>query len=570
MAGSINLANVAIGFDASKITRGVDLSAGEMRKLNGIIKESISPMDRYNADLAVLEKAHKAGAVSADRMRQAVDRLQEKYKQGLPDSKQGGMFGGGKITDLASAVTLATTAFRGLQSVVGPVFDEMDRIDKITDQANKLGLSFSELNTLQRSLGESSGLGADQIAMAMQKFQIGIVEAQQSGSGASFDALAALGINPDELSGMSQSQQFARIADSMQGVATHAERLKLAFDLFGKAGVDLVSSLEEGGDKLREMEEFAKRVGMNLSDVQVEGIGAANDAMDRLSMATQGWLSQIAAGSASGLEAIADDLTRLVSVGENAEERFKNLGIAIAGVYGTAKDLFELTPGSLLGKLLAGESIGNIIGEAGSMDQSFAMMEAARKAQEAAEAEAASRGTKNEEAMAKAKQEADALAQKQKLEKEIEDAARTAEQEKKRRAQEEENERKKRTEDMIRDAQRLKEETASPFEKYMEELNRLQELIDNGAIDQQTFERGDKKLREQLQKDTAPDKNGIDLAIAPTLAAGSVEAYKFMNDQKNDEMEMALKQTELAEINNQIAQQQLDAIKEIQPIGRAR
>lgn len=570
MAGSINLANVAIGFDASKITKGVDLSAGEMRKLNGIIKDSISPMDRYNADLAVLEKAHKAGAVSADRMKQAVASLQDKYKQGMPDSKQSGMFGGGKITDLASAVTLATTAFRGLQSVVGPVFDEMDRIDNIADQANKLGLSFSELNTLQRSLGESSGLGADQIALAMQKFQIGIVEAQQSGKGASFDALKTLGIDPASLAGMSQSQQFAAIADAMQGVSTHAERLKLAFDLFGKSGADLVSSLEEGGDKLREMEQFAQQVGMNLTDVQVEGIGAANDAMDRLAMATQGWLSQIAAGSASGLEAIADDLTRLVSVGENAEERFKSLGIAIASVYGTAKDLFELTPGSLLGKLLAGESIGNILGEAGSMDQAFAMMEAARKAQAEAEDAAESRGAKNEEAMAKAKQEAEALAAKQKLEKEIEDAARTAEQEKKRRAQEEENERKKRTEDMIRDAQRLKEEVASPFEKYMKELNRLQELIDNGAIDQQTFERGDKKLREQLQKETAADKNGIELATAPTLRAGSVEAYKMMNDQKNEEMEMALKQTELAEINNQIAQQQLEAIKEIQPIGRAR
>lgn len=570
MAGSINLANVAIGFDASKITKGVDLSAGEMRKLNGIIKDSISPMDRYNADLAVLEKAHKAGAVSADRMKQAVASLQDKYKQGMPDSKQSGMFGGGKITDLASAVTLATTAFRGLQSVVGPVFDEMDRIDNIADQANKLGLSFSELNTLQRSLGESSGLGADQIALAMQKFQIGIVEAQQSGKGASFDALKTLGIDPASLAGMSQSQQFAAIADAMQGVSTHAERLKLAFDLFGKSGADLVSSLEEGGDKLREMEQFAQQVGMNLTDVQVEGIGAANDAMDRLAMATQGWLSQIAAGSASGLEAIADDLTRLISVGENAEERFQSLGLAIASVYGTAKDLFELTPGSLLGKLLAGESIGNIIGEAGSMDQAFAMMEAARKAQEEAEAAAASKGSKNEEAMAKAKQEAEALAAKQKLEKEIEDAARTAEQEKKRRAQEEENERKKRTEDMIRDAQRLKEEVASPFEKYMEELNRLQELIDNGAIDQQTFDRGDKKLREQLQKETAADKNGIELATAPTLRAGSVEAYKMMNDQKNEEMEMALKQTELAEINNQIAQQQLEAIKEIQPIGRAR
>lgn len=570
MAGSINLANVAIGFDASKITKGVDLSAGEMRKLNGIIKDSISPMDRYNADLAVLEKAHKAGAVSADRMKQAVASLQDKYKQGMPDSKQSGMFGGGKITDLASAVTLATTAFRGLQSVVGPVLDEMDRIDSITDQANKLGLSFSELNTLQRSLGESSGLGADQIALAMQKFQIGIVEAQQSGKGASFDALKTLGIDPESLAGMSQSQQFASIADAMQGVSTHAERLKLAFDLFGKSGADLVSSLEEGGDKLREMEQFAKQTGMNLSDVQVEGIGAANDAMDRLSMATQGWLSQIAAGSASGLEAIADDLTRIVSVGENAEERFKSLGLAIASVYGTAKDLFELTPGSLLGKLLAGESIGNILGEAGSMDQAFAMMEAARKAQEEAEAAAASRGSKNEEAMAKAKQEADALAEKQKLEKEIEDAAKTAEQEKKRRAQEEENERKKRTEDMIRDAQRLKEEVASPFEKYMEELNRLQELIDNGAIDQETFERGDKKLREQFQKETAPDKNGIELATAPTLRAGSVEAYKMMNEQKSQDMEIALRQEELQQQQIDINKQQLEAIKEIQPIGRAR
>ena len=570
MAGSINLANVAIGFDASKITKGVDLSAGEMRKLNGIIKESISPMDRYNADLAVLEKAHKAGAVSADRMKQAVASLQEKYKQGMPDSKQSGMFGGGKITDLASAVTLATTALRGLQSVVGPVLDEMDRIDNITDQANKLGLSFSELNTLQRSLGESSGLGADQIALAMQKFQIGIVEAQQSGKGASFDALKTLGIDPESLAGMSQSQQFAAIADAMQGVSTHAERLKLAFDLFGKSGADLVSSLEEGGDKLREMEQFAKQTGMNLSDVQVEGIGAANDAMDRLSMATQGWLSQIAAGSASGLEAIADDLTKLVSVGENAEERFKSLGLAIASVYGTAKDLFELTPGSLLGKLLAGESIGNILGEAGSMDQAFAMMEAARKAQKEAEAAAASRGSKNEEAMAKAKQEADALAEKQKLEKKIEDAAKTAEQEKKRRAQEEENERKKRTEDMIRDAQKLKEEVASPFETYMEELNRLQELIDNGAIDQQTFDRGDKKLREQLQKETAPDKNGIELATAPTLRAGSVEAYKMMNEQKSQDMEIALRQEELQQQQIEINKQQLEAIKEIQPIGRAR
>jgi hypothetical protein len=169
-----------------------------------------------------------------------------------------------------------------------------------------------------------------------------------------------------------------------------------------------------------------------------------------------------------------------------------------------------------------------------------------------------------------AKKEKEIADAKAKTEKEAADEAKRIADETKRRIQQEENERKKRTEDMIRDAERLKEETSTPFEKYMQELNRLQELIDNGAIDQEMFDRGDKRLQAQLQKDSEPDKKGVELATTETLRAGSVEAYKFLMDQKNEEAELALKQTELAEINNQIAQQQLEAIKEIQPIGRAR
>jgi hypothetical protein len=128
---------------------------------------------------------------------------------------------------------------------------------------------------------------------------------------------------------------------------------------------------------------------------------------------------------------------------------------------------------------------------------------------------------------------------------------------------------------LIKDSETLKQKARSPFAEYILEFERLQDMFNEGFIDEATFEKQTADALEKANKNArtdkkGPDKNGIDLAIAPTLAAGSVEAYKFMNDQKNDEMEMALKQTELAEINNQIAQQQLDAIKEIQPIGRAR
>jgi len=79
MAGSINLANVALGFDASQITRGVDLTAGEMRKLNGIFQGSVSEVDRYTAAMTILDKSRTTGAFTSDRLAQIETSLAKKY-----------------------------------------------------------------------------------------------------------------------------------------------------------------------------------------------------------------------------------------------------------------------------------------------------------------------------------------------------------------------------------------------------------------------------------------------------------------------------------------------------------
>ena len=79
MAGSINLANVALGFDASQITKGVDLTAGEMRKLNGIFQGSVSEVDRYTAAVTILDKSRATGAFTADRLVQIEASLAKKY-----------------------------------------------------------------------------------------------------------------------------------------------------------------------------------------------------------------------------------------------------------------------------------------------------------------------------------------------------------------------------------------------------------------------------------------------------------------------------------------------------------
>ena len=79
MAGSVNLANVALGFDASQITKGVDLSASEMRKLGAVIKASESGIDKYANEMRLLDVAQQKGAITAERLAAAQDALAKKY-----------------------------------------------------------------------------------------------------------------------------------------------------------------------------------------------------------------------------------------------------------------------------------------------------------------------------------------------------------------------------------------------------------------------------------------------------------------------------------------------------------
>jgi tape measure domain-containing protein len=571
MAGSINLANVAIGFDASKITRGVDLSAGEMRKLNGIIKESISPMDRYNADLAVLEKAHKAGAVSADRMKQAVASLQEKYKQGVSSSSTNSM-----ATDLKS--TLAqyagmAAAFQGLKksmSLAAAAETNKISLEVLTGSAQKAQMLFDGFIELDRSspLSRSDFARASQTLLgygyaaestlptlkALSEVSVGNADRFQSLSlafgqvtangrlmGQEVLQMVNAGFNPLQEISRTTGRSMVELKKAMEDGAISSRMVEDAFK----------SATSEGG-RFYEMNErlknsaagqFAKMqsdVEMLATEIGTSLLPAAKALMDLLS----------SGGNESGEQGLAARWAETFSVGAE--------GLIYALTLN--QDKFDAMMNRLEDQKMAAE----MQIEAGVHKQT------PEEKERVAAAIARRMAKEREELEAIAKKEKEAADAKAKTEKEASDRVKEAAAEKKRIAQQEENERKKRAEDMIRDAEKLKEATAIPLEKYKAEIDKLQSMIDNGAIDQETFDRAEKQLGEKFQKDNEPDKKNIDLAIAPTLAAGSVEAYKFMNEQKNEEMEVALRQEELQIQQVELNKQQLEAIKEIQPIGRAR
>lgn len=574
MAGSINLANVAIGFDASKITKGVDLSAGEMRKLNGIIKESVSPMDRYNADLAVLEKAHKAGAVSADRMKQAVASLQEKYKQGVSASSTNSMASDLKST-LAQYAGMAA-AFQGLKkslSLAATAESNKIALEVLTGSTAKAQMLYEGFIELDRS----SPLSRADFSRSAQTL-IGYGFAAESTLPA-LKALSEVSVgNADRFQSLSLA--FGQVTangrlmgqEVLQMVNAGFNPLQEISRTTGRSMVELKKAMEDGAISSRMVEDAFKSAtseGGRFYEMNEKLKNSAAGQFAKMQSDVEMLATEIGTNLMPAMKALMD----LMNSGADASgkggalaEFAKTFGIGLEGIMAIGQDAFTNLDANSQGTKFA--DLQGRIGEdklKKQMEQEAGIHVQTKEERERVAAAMAKR-------QAKEREELEAIAAREKKAADEKAAASKLESDKQKKAQQEAD---ASFQKLLKDAEKLKEKARSPFAEYILEFERLQDLFNEGFIDQATFENQsadalEKANKKAMKDNEGPDKNGIELATAPTLRAGSVEAYKMMNDMKNDEMEMALKQTELAEINNQIAQQQLEAIKEIQPIGRAR
>lgn len=574
MAGSINLANVAIGFDASKITKGVDLSAGEMRKLNGIIKESISPMDRYNADLAVLEKAHKAGAVSADRMKQAVASLQDKYKQGVSTSGANSMASDLKST-LAQYAGMAA-AFQGLKkslSLAATAESNKIALEVLTGSTAKAQMLYEGFIELDRS----SPLSRADFSRSAQTL-IGYGYAAESTLPA-LKALSEVSVGNAERF-QSLSLAFGQVTangrlmgqEVLQMVNAGFNPLQEISRTTGRSMVELKKAMEDGAISSRMVEDAFKSATSEGGRFYEMNEKLKNSAAGQFAKMTSD-VELLATEIGTNLMPAAKALMDLLNTGADATgkggalaEFAKTFSTGLEGIMAIGQDAFTNLDGNSKGTKFS--DLQGRIGEdklKKQMEQEAGIHVQTKEERERVAAAMAKR-------QAKEREELEAIAAREKKAADEKAAASKLESDKQKKAQQEAD---AAFQKLIKDSEKLKEKARSPFAEYILEFERLQDLFNEGFIDQATFENQsadalEKANKKAMKDQEGPDKNGIELATAPTLRAGSVEAYKMMNDQKNEEMEMALKQTELAEINNQIAQQQLEAIKEIQPIGRAR
>lgn len=173
----------------------------------------------------------------------------------------------------------AVAAGAALFGLANKATDTLDRIDKLSQ---KIGLSRQGFQEWEYILSQS---GTD-----IEKMQVGLktltqrMDESTKGVGIGAEAFERLNLSATDLNGnmKSQEQMFEETAKALMELPAGAEKSQLAFELFGKAGLELMPMLNGSAESIDELKKNAHDLGLVISDEAVDAGVLFQDTMDDL------------------------------------------------------------------------------------------------------------------------------------------------------------------------------------------------------------------------------------------------------------------------------------------------
>src|SRR5947209_1037656 len=203
-----------------------------------------------------------------------------------------GAFSGAKaaITGLFAAFTV------GL--LTKQIKKSLDYAGSIAEVSRTLGVTTKDLQTF-RYAASQTGVAQDQLEVGLRRLTVSMGKAEL-GSKAQQKAFGALGISVDQLKGKTTGDVFRLMADSLSKVTDRAQRAAVEMELMGRSGSTLDNLLAPGSKRLNELAEAAQRLGIVLSDSQIQG---AEETAHKLAAVKEVLAAQIAGVVASNAQA---------------------------------------------------------------------------------------------------------------------------------------------------------------------------------------------------------------------------------------------------------------------------
>lgn len=199
------------------------------------------------------------------------------------------------ITDAAkkAGVAIGAALAAGATTAAVAIKSAVDRMDSISKSASKIGIATEALSGLEYA-ARLSDVSLEQLSGGVLRLTNNIGDAA-AGNKEFADTFRAIGVATTNADGSLRKTEvvLAEVANVFAALPDGAEKSKLALDLFGRSGAQLIPLLNGGADGLREMTEEARALGLVFDAEAGKQAEEFNDAITRVQAGMEGAATQI-------------------------------------------------------------------------------------------------------------------------------------------------------------------------------------------------------------------------------------------------------------------------------------
>lgn len=181
--------------------------------------------------------------------------------------------------------------------------------DAIGDAAERAGIAVESFSRLKFA-AEQSDVEMASLTTGLKKFQVVVSNAAEGGNSMS-GALAQIGLSGQALKSLSLEEQLGEVANAFQRIQNPADRTRVAVELFGKSGADLIPLLREGATGINKLTAEADRLGITMNATTARGISEADKALKRFISTAQSATAEVLGRLALTLNPPKDEAGKL-------------------------------------------------------------------------------------------------------------------------------------------------------------------------------------------------------------------------------------------------------------------
>jgi hypothetical protein len=176
---------------------------------------------------------------------------------------------GGALQKLGPLLPIASVA-GGATALIGMAKSALDAAGKIEDLSSKTGLAMGTIQRMQ-FVANQTGTSIDAFTNAAFKLGVNVSE----GSKKARDAVSELGLSYEALKAQSPDQQFEAVVGALEQVESQTERNRIGVSLFGRQFSEIAAAVNEGYSDMADQAEVS-------SDVQIKALAKLGDEITKL------------------------------------------------------------------------------------------------------------------------------------------------------------------------------------------------------------------------------------------------------------------------------------------------